>query len=240
MNISIKYFFFSAILFFLIFVVKSRDIIFQEEVNIPDSSDYNFGLNGKNYVHFLLQYGVLFGSTSNNDLSSLHKFSSSTFGLGLRYKRKLTNYIDLTGDFLYVNNTFRFKQDTIKTFPSIGVHNKEFLLFNNLLLNSALRINFNKRGNIIRNYMDVGVLGEFSFSVVHEYIDKNVHPLAGKTMVRNYRLKYINPWQYSAFLRVGFKKISVFAQYRVSNIMKSSYLFPELPRYKAGIELGLF
>jgi len=54
------------------------------------------------------------------------------------------------------------------------------------------------------------------------------------------QLKYVENFSYGLLARIGVSRYALTAQYRLSDIFKSSYAMPELPRLIVGIEVGLF
>ena len=202
---------------------------------VPD----RFGPNLPHYVHWYTGIGFLMGPGTGDSLEVLPGFSYQAM-IGFRYKRKITSWYSLGIDASYTNIRYRFEQDSSKNFPNRNLHEREVLVNNNLMGELFQRINYTKRGNIIGNYVDMGVYANYGFAFRHRYVDKPEQPTAdGAEVVRvvNRRLNYVNPLNYGVRGRIGFSYWSIFGQYRLSNLLKENRGFGELPRLTIGIEV---
>ena len=92
------------------------------------------------------------------------------------------------------------------------------------------------------NYLDLAGYGEWGFNIKHKTRDEHtIANAAGasQTQTTNTGLLYTEAINYGVLARIGFNKIGVYGKYRVSDLFKPSYLFPELPRITVGLELAV-
>lgn len=102
------------------------------------------------------------------------------------------------------------------------------------------RINIGRRGNSLGNYLDIGLCGQWNMADIEVLIYKFDDPkYVGRQKMINSRLQFIEDFSYGINSRIGFKAISFYATYRLSDFFKEVYMMPELPRLWAGIEFVL-
>ena len=161
--------------------------------------------------------------------------------LGYRFKRKINNIYSL-GWIINCNlKSFDIKQNALKIFPTNIISEKEKLLTRNLALGLYNRFNFGKRGNYIGNFIDVGANFEWNFYPTFVINNKNIFnaSLSGNTKQIQSNLKFNNASNYCIAAALGFNKYVIYSTYRLSNIFRNSFNFPELPRFIVGLQLGL-
>lgn len=218
----------------------SQHVLLEQDVN-ADTIAETTGPNLKKYTHLYVNYGLVLGATEG-DNADIKTGNSSQFAIGLRYKRRLSNFYAFGFDLSYNITTFHLKQDSAKMLPNTDLHDKEKLSFNNATLQLYNRFNFGKRGNHIGRYIDLGGYGEWAFSVTHytRDTDDRAKALGAKaTETTNKRLKYTAAFNYGLAARIGFGKVAVFGKYRLSDMFVSKYDYPELPRIVVGLEFGV-
>lgn len=213
----------------------SQDILLQQNVK-ADSIRPTFGPNLRNYFHGYI--GLGFPVYTNEPVNYTKAGVSSNFDLGLRYKRRITNYLAM-GLEMGINTTgYKLKQTDPKTIPDTIINDKEKFQISTLMSSGYLRINMGRRGNYIGNYLDLGAYGGWNFQKKHKTINENAE--GEKVRLSTTQLKYIENFSYGFLARVGINRYALTARYRVSDIFKSSYAIPELPRLIVGVEVGLF
>jgi hypothetical protein len=99
-----------------------------------------------------------------------------------------------------------------------------------------IRFNYDRRGNRIGRYFDLGVYGDLNVS--HQVFTRFKNPDQSVTRSYTSRLKYYNRIGYGVQFRAGFNRVAFYAQYRLSDFFYPSKNLPELPRIMAGIELS--
>ncbi len=229
--------------FFLLFDAQAQKVLLEEHVG-KDTTEPFFGPNLKHFMHFDIGYGFVVGNS--NVGSQIEYGRSSSFLFGLRYKRKINNYYSLGFSLDYYNVIYRLKQDSSKILPDKNLHDKEFLKTNNFNLELYNRFNFDRRGNYMGKYIDLGFYGNLPFSSSHQFTDDKITQNARKTKVINSELKYLNTFNYGVSGRLGFNRLVFYVNFRLSEMFKKSVGndyksgFSELPRAIVGIQLGLF
>ena len=213
----------------------SQDILLQQNVK-ADTIRPTYGPNLKNYIYGYI--GLGFPLSTNEGSNYTKPVTSTDFDFGVRYKRKLTNLLALGIDLGMNSASYKLKQNDSKIVPDNVINDKEKIQVNSLVSSALLRINAGRRGNFIGNYLDLGVYGGWNFQKKHKTTNTNAND--EKVKVSTSKLKYIENFSYGLMARLGISRYSLTANYRLSNIFKSSYAMPELPRLIVGIEVGLF
>ena len=216
--------------------------ILLEEIVDADTVPQKFGPNQKNYTHSFLGYGLILGSSEGKGMD-VKAGNSNEFITGFRYKRKITNWYAVGLEIAYGVASFHLRQNDEKIYPDTVLHDKEKISLNNFGIQLYQRFNFDKRGNIIGKYMDVGGYFDWAFLVKHYTKDKHDKPSqhggAKSTEVTQSGLIYTQPYNYGVSFRVGYNAIAVFGKYRLSDLFKPHHNLPELPRITVGLELGI-
>ena len=226
-----------------LFLITSCVSLFAQDIKLQQDVTENKisteGPNRKNYHHSYMGYGVCAGKASD---SLKTKFGSGNFVFGYRYKRRFCQAYAIGYDVNYNANFFRIVQDSMKMFPNNVLHKKEKLIQNNVALVIYNRFNFGRRGDYIGHFLDLGAYAEWNFRSVYQTYDE--YAVANSVGASNTRqihsgLTYLNPFNYGFTARIGASKYALYANYRMSDIFKISYIFPELPRLIIGLQLGL-
>jgi len=215
--------------------VFSQDILLQQNVK-ADTIRPSYGPNLKNFFHGYI--GIGFPIYTNEDVNYTKAGSSAAFDLGLRYKRRITNYL-AAGMELGINATsYKLKQTDPKTIPDTVVNDREKFRISSLTSSAYVRINVGRRGNYIGNYLDMGAYGGWNFQKKHKTTNGNEE--GEKVRLSTTQLKYIQNFSYGFLARIGIGRYAIAAHYRLSDIFETSYTMPELPRLIVGVEVGLF
>lgn len=212
-----------------------QDILLQQNVK-ADSIRPTYGPNLANFIHGYI--GLGFPLHTNKTIDYTKAGASSDFDLGLRYKRKITNYLAVGLEMSLNATSYKLKQSEPKTIPDTVVNDKEKFQISTLSGSGYVRINVGRRGNYIGNYLDLGTYAGWNFQKKHKTTNGN--EAGEKVRLSTTRLKYIENFSYGFLARIGVNRYALTAKYRVSDIFDSSYEIPELPRLIVGIELGLF
>lgn len=179
-----------------------------------------------------------------------NSLSSHQMYIGSRYKWKLTEHFALGADLSYMRHAFRIKQDSSTNLFSLGqLNNKQRLAFHNVALGLHLRINFNKRGDYLGKYLDLGaesqyVVGERMFT--RNNVDPTLNGGASTIRLNQSKLDYTKDLQHFAVVRLGWSKLLLSARYRISDIFSASgninggVQLPELPRFSIGLEINVW
>ncbi len=205
-----------------------------------DTTESDFGKNKKNAVVFTMQIGSYMMSEK-----TFRPYYSTMFDMSLEYNHKVAEWYSYGFDFSFdVSSFVMSKTAGEKSFPDTIIHHKENVSVSSLGLVLYQRFNFfNKhRGEIYGNYLDLGVYGNIHIASFYYYQDKNnlsASTFFSKKQEVYFRgLDFLNIYDYGAEARLGRNWFSVFARYRLSELMKDIYKdyydYPEMPNFVVG------
>ena len=111
--------------------------------------------------------------------------------------------------------------------------------YGNLGLGFFSRFNFDPhRGNFLGTFLDLGIVGNWHLGT-HEFTENKLSN--GTTVTKSISdLDYVKKLSSSAYVRIGFSHVSVYGSYRLTDLFKDAYKYPDLPRLVIGIELSAF
>jgi len=214
---------------------KSQEIVLSELVQ-QDSVKGKWGQNLSNWMHFYGAFGFITTYEQNNS-SPIYFGKASNWELGLRYKKRITNWLAIGANVSYDFYNYRIEQSTDKTLPdSILFYDKQKIVLNTFSLQPFLRINYGRRGNKIGNYVDFGFFYNFVFSAA----EKQKGTPAGLDKVKIKNLNYIADNYYGFYVNIGFGRWVVYAKYNYSPIIKTNSNFANLPPLSFGLQFGFF
>lgn len=201
------------------------------------------GPNLKKFYFVYIGYEAFADNFSNNS-ANLRNGASGRTMFGFKFKRRITNFWALGYDINMSSSTFSIKQNSQKTFPSVAIHKKERLMVGGLGVQIFTRFNFDRRGNKIGKYLDIGGYANWDYITSHFTKDfttpadsSNAHTIK----ITESQLNYFENYEYGVKASLGSNHFSISATYRISDFTKSSFInYPELPRLSVGISLALF
>ncbi|MBN8703293.1 MAG: hypothetical protein J0M08_09515 [Bacteroidetes bacterium] len=229
-----------VISFFLISVLSfSQEILLEQNV-LEDEKPTLYGPNKKNYYHMYLGAGVLVGKT---DKPELEVKSGLQLMYGFRYKRRIASFYAAGFDVSFLMNRFNIQQDSLTIFPYKSINNKAWLTLPAIQGEIYNRFNLNKkRGNHVGTFIDIGGYAQWVYNAKYVMINKFEtanQSGAGKTKSINNNLVYTNDFIYGLNFRLGFNKYLIYCSYRLTDVFKKQFIYPELPRINVGIQIGL-
>lgn len=230
---------FLGLCFWSVVKLNAQDIVLEQDVN-KDDKPKTFGQNYKNYYHMYIGLSYLVGSVEGSGVKTL---PSTQFSYGFRYKRKINNLYAVGFDLSLVGDRYNIKQDSVNILPNNTVNDRAWLYMPSFQVSGYNRFNLNKhRGNSIGTFIDIGGFAQYNFG--SKYVTVNEHSIAnsagaGKTRTIHSRLTYINPLSYGIQARFGHGRYVFYASYRLSDIFKTAYIFPELPRTYVGFQISM-
>ena len=213
----------------------AQEILLEQNVK-SDSIRPSRGPNLKNFSHFYI--GLGFPLNTNEDVTYTKFASSTAIDFGFRYKRKFTNFFATGFDLGIGSTSYNLSQDVPKTVPDTIINEKERFRIFSVSPSAYLRFNIGRRGNYVGNFLDLGAYGDWNMRKMHLTVNKNEQD--EKVKIETTRLDYMENFSYGFLARAGSNRYVVTAKYRMSDIFKSSYAIPELPRLTVGVEVGLF
>ena len=195
------------------------------------------GPNKNKYTHIFVAYGLLLGE-SESDSASIIYGKSSTFQIGLLKKWRMAKRLELGFDLSYHYAAYHLEQDSSKVIPNRVLHDKGKMLFNDLMLTPFARFKFKNKYHSTGTFLDLGGFVGFTYRAVHYTIDYNLVPNTHRTKMRDIRLDYNENYSYGLMARLGFNRIILYGKYRMSDLFKDEYNYPELPRFEVGLMIG--
>ena len=199
----------------------------------------NTGPNKKHFVHLFSHFSIFINDAETEVETRF--FKTNTWGIGMRYKYKISGWYSLGGDLYYRHWNYNLKQQG-PVFPNAIKHDKENLIYDNMGMTFYQRINFFERGDFMGVFFDFGPYINYALDtryVVMDKLDNSVYH-AGESRTSYSDLDYTNRFNYGIKFRFGYNILSVKAGYRLSDLFKPAYDYPEFPRFELGIELGMF
>jgi len=215
---------------------------FKTTVN-NDTTESDFGKNKKNNVAFVFQMGSFLQADK-----TFRSYASTVVDLSLEYNHKIAEWYSYGFNFNFDMASFTMsKTPGDKIFPDTIIHHKENISITSLGIILYQRFNFfNKhRGEIYGNYLDLGIYGNIHIASFYYYQDKD--SLSQSTFFSRKRdvyfrgLDFLNIYDYGVETRLGRNWFSIFACYRLSELMKPAYKkypgYPDMPNLVTGIRI---
>ncbi len=175
-----------------------------------------------------------------------YSFSS---GMEMRVKTKLAAKSELTGAFGIGLSSISIFQDHNKPAPlTAAIHSRERITRGGLRAAAGIRYHLPDRqkenGDIIKMEVDVEARGEADFYTANIFIDHYTD--AGNAAGKNYRIKtritdlpYLDKLNCGVTARFTRNNCSVFANYRISSLIRNPAEQADLPKLTIGVGLML-
>ncbi len=182
------------------------------------------------------------GMLASNDFEGAQIIygSSVNLAIGFRKKYKISGFYSMGFEIESEYTDYKLKQEKGKMVPDTIINNiSERLDYYSLGLGFYQRFNFDPgRGNFLGSFLDIGISGQWHYSI--KDISKNNQP--DGTVVKNVtkKLPFVDYVDAKAYARLGFSKVSLYGSYRLTDLFKPSWNFPDMPRVVLGLELSFF
>ncbi len=215
-----------------------RYLLFENVDKELEERNTNYGPNKRHFIYPYLMGGQILGNS--NDSLPVNYLQSGSFGVGFKYKHKLTSWWSHGVELAYHYQDFGIAQKEIKSFPDTLEYKKEKLKQHQLAGTYFWRFRLGRAGNYLGKYLDIGAFGAWTFAGNHMYItDENVQN--GKEMkVKVKQPDYMEPIEYGVMARIGVPRVSLYGKYRLSTLIKDQNGKSwELPAVTVGMELNL-
>lgn len=217
----------------LSFSSEAQTVVFEDKQVEPDTIRSNWGPNARH--HMVGTFGFRWPVQPSNDGAQIRYFVSAEVNIGLRYRRQWAPWFATGLELNYAADVYRLKQATGKVVPDTVLNNKEHLSFQSFQAAAFMRFNLGKRGDRTGTFLDFGIFGDLYFISKHK--TKNKNNLGEREINVTRRLDYAPTASYSAVARLGFGYFAFVTTFRMSDLLGDpDYNFPELPRWKFGIE----
>lgn len=221
-------------------IISSQTVLLEK--NVKDNAySLSKGPNMKKFSHIYFAY-EFYASNPDNKGAEIIYGLSTCINIGYRFKFKIVEFYSIGFNANYNFQKYVIKQEAEKIFPNSNLHDKEKIRFNNAGIEFYNRINAGKRGNTIGKYLDIGLYGKWAFAINHFIKDKVVdeNNKAELVITKYSNLMYTERLLYGFSARLGINRLAISAEYRLSDLFKKEYHFPELPRFSIGLELALY
>lgn len=228
----------------------SQEIILDKDVEKQYSG--KTGPNMRHYGHFYTAYGLVMDYDEQSG-TAIEWWRSWQYFTGYRYKLKLLSFYAIGLDLSYKRTSYLFDIDEnpfdiYNPLTTNLARDKHRLINNGIGLEFYHRINFGKRGNTLGKYLDTGIRGQWNFADVESILVINDDPdiPSQRQRIKKRGLSYVKPFSYGLTARIGFNKLIIYGNYRLSDYFEEEISenndvnIPELPRLSVGIQFVLF
>ncbi len=229
--------------YLFLFILLFRTSLFGQTVLLDidtkeQQRNFDFGPNLKKFTHLTFHIGAL--ASNDNQGARIIYGSSINLSLGIRKKFKISRTYSLGYDLEWQYTDYKFKQKQGKIFPDTIINNvSQRFDYSYVSLGFYNRFNLDPaRGNFLGTFLDLGINGCFNYSV--KKISKNEleNKVRSKSVISN--LPFINRVNSNIYARFGRDHVSIFCSYRLIELFKPSYGYPDLPKLILGIDTALF
>ncbi len=197
-------------------------VVLLEDTVTEKVVEKKFGPNQQHYVNTFFNFG-LNPFAHSGELNKQNSPWSFDFQMGVRYKYKISNYYALGAQVYYNLSTYSI--DYVD--PDLEIGSSEDFEIGAWGLELYQRFNFAKRGNTLGLYFDLGAYGEWNAYRDHIVTIDGTDMDLYKEEVRRYRkVEYIHPFSYGLSARLGYNNVSLYARYRLSDLVDAEKITP--------------
>ena len=199
-----------------------------------------------NTIKLFVESSVIIAMTSAEQTMT-KPVSGFNAGFGLTYYHRYASMVAYGMELVFKTRKYSMRNDSSKKFPDNTHHQKEFLSLSGFALTIYHRFYFTgkKNKNAHGPLIDIGAYGMWgSFNVYYTRDDNPANSLYKYTSISKYNPKYVYPLDAGGLVRIGWEQISIFANYRLTDLIKPAYrqapyAFNDLPRLEVGMRLVL-
>ena len=226
------------ILFFIAFISESfsQKVIISEDPPM-DFKNFNneIGPNQNKFNYFELEFG---GISKYQTLDPIPFQFGIHIGLSRIQKRKINNILAFHYGLEYSYDNIYLKQEAESYITNLPTK-AEDLKYHFSNINSAIgfQINFDKkRGNQLGKYLSIGGFFGFNYAnrLTYNLSDQSI---AKKVRINQKNLNHIMPFQYGISAKMMLKKIGLFINYRISNLVEG--LTYGIPKISCGLNITI-
>lgn len=233
-------------LIFLVLVFLSAGVAAQDVVldkNVDEQYTEKRGPNMRQYGHlyegfaFVIPYDEVAGASTEFGRSGSLVF-------GYRYKLKLLSFYAIGFDLSHNWTRYGIKPEddvAVETGNPLSRASEVYRMglgISSLGAEAYNRINIGKRGNVLGNYLDIGVKGNWNYArklILKEKALSSDFYEKSRTVQKN--LNFIEKISTDITARIGINKFVIYGNYRFSDLIVSGYTTPELPPLTAGVQM---
>jgi len=228
-----------SVLFFAFNSLNAQTVLLKETVPEDFSeTDNNYGPNRGFFEYPYFNYGVNANiySHTNDPVMSIHPQSSPKLNFGTKYLFKLVSFSAIVFDFNMGFNQYKLQsnQSYLLIDSTAKVKSAKFQTFS---IGGDLSLRFNlkpKRGNSIGKYIDLG--GYIDWLWGRQFKTKYEGTIANYSVIAH-KISSMNKYQWGLSAKYGGGIFGVFANYRLSNLLKQTDPSVILPRVTVGISI---
>lgn len=213
--------------------LDAQEIVIQESID-DDMFSRDRGPNGKHYFTSFLRFTV---PISQSDEWAVKSFGVIGLDFGGRYKRRICEFYSTGLDLYLSRHGYALKQvNKIKPYDLLDKWDKERILVTSLGGVWYHRINFNRRGNYLGRYLDLGIYCNLYLQTRRRL--KGEHDSIYIKAVDKSR-DLLSKSEYGIQAGIGFNTIKLFGQYRVNHNINKIHSEIDLPKLRFGLEIDL-
>ena len=216
---------------------RAQQVLVQANV-ADDTMRATFGPNRRYFGHLYLAYAPVVGAAGPG-AGLRYGLPSGEARAGGRLKRRLSQALALNLDLAYAYLRYDLAQDGWKTVPTPVLHRRESLALHQVSSELSLRLNAGRRGNTVGTYLDVLAGGAWAAATAHTTED-DPGPGVAAVETTERGLAYLRRYSADVGARLGTDRYGLTARYRLPAAFRPDYGWPELPRWRLGLEIGLF
>ena len=175
------------------------------------------------------------------------KYGNSVQGMfGVQLQAKLAKWYKMGADLLLTGNHYAIWQDEGKLFVDMNQNRKESFRNGELSLAFTHQFKLNK-GITQRWAIEASIYGAYVYSASRKTLNVDHNPdniYSGKTRTRivERHLSYVERWQWGLRAGLTYRTFGIYAQYRMSNLVKlgtpAHYDAFDLPKFSLGISFS--
>ena len=216
---------------------RAQQVLVQGNV-ADDTLKTTFGPNRRYFGHFFVGYALVAGPA---EPGAGLRYGPASWELraGGRLKRRLSQAVALNLDLGYAYLRYSLAQTSQKTVPVSQLHRSESFDLHQVASELSVRLNAGRRGNNVGSYLDLLAGGSWVAATAHRTEDDPA-PGVGSVETIEHGLPYLSPWTADLGARLGLDRYAFTARYRVTSAFRPATSWAELPRWRLGLEIGLF
>ena len=168
--------------------------------------------------------------------------STHNFSIGTKQMHRIFTEHYLGMSFNYQNQSFGIAQNSSKTFPTTGIHDKEKIVLDKFNVDLFGQFTLIKKDDKVILALKLGIFSGILINSRLVYSDtlQNSATFGKYQKVKIKKLAYIEHLNYGIVAGIVYKKLSLLARYGLNSVYKSSFSFPQPSRMAVGVELALF
>jgi hypothetical protein len=219
--------------------VSAQTVLLErEEDGVMDSTIVSIFEEEESKALLLLNnYSLSFPVTQSEPGAAIHNGKSLQFSLGSGYLFKIANVLAAGLSISYNYYNYNIKQDDEKVFPfPFSENKKETFRLHCIQYGPSLRIDFMPERRRAEHTLDLGA--DMVWVPWRNHKTWNENEDGSEVEVFTRKLPYTETFHYMAYARYVVGIVGIYASYRLTDVFKPEYAYPELPLLNIGIALS--